>query len=135
MVLKHVADHAGLLIVTTAIFHADRFRRGDLYVIHVAAVPDRLEHRIGETKDHDVLYGFLTEIVIDAVDLPFVQHLVDALIELARGLQVGPERLFDDHSSALLTVAFLESKAGSSNALDQLLVGVRWRGQIKNPPG
>src|SRR6185369_8198191 len=135
MVLKHVADYAGLFIITAAIFHAYRFRRGDLYVIHVAAVPDRLEHRIGETKDHDVLYGFLTEIMIDAVDLPFVQHLVDALIELARGLQVGTERLFDDHTRALLTVAFLGSQAGSSNALDQLLVSVRWRGQVKNPRG
>src|ERR1041384_4527117 len=118
MVLKHVADHAGLFIVTTAIFHADRFRRGDLYVIHVAAVPDRLEHRIREKKHHDVLYGFLTEIVVDAVDWPPVQYLVDALIELARSVEVGTEGLFDDHSRALLTVSFLGSQAGLSNALD-----------------
>ncbi len=106
MVLKHVAHHAGLFVIATAVFHPHGFGRGDLHVVDVAPVPDRLEHRVGETEHHDVLHGFFAEVVIDPVNLPLIQEFVNAAIELARSLQVGAERFLDHHAGARLTIEF-----------------------------
>ena len=75
MVLKHVAHHAGFFVIAAAILDADVLRRSDLHVVDVAPVPNRLKHRVGETEHHDVLHGLFAEIVIDSVDLLFVQAL------------------------------------------------------------
>ncbi len=45
MVLEHVAQHAGLLVEAGAMADADRFRHGDLDVVDVPVVPERLEDR------------------------------------------------------------------------------------------
>ncbi len=87
MVLKHVAHHAGLVIIAAAIFHAHGFRRGNLHVVDVAPVPDRLENGVGETENHDVLHRLFAEIVIDSVDLFFIEHFVHSAVELPGGLR------------------------------------------------
>ena len=75
---------------------ADRLRRGNLYVIDVAAVPHRLEHAVGEAEHEQVLNGLLPEIVIDAIHLIFVEVLVRQPIERARAVEIGTEWLLDD---------------------------------------
>ena len=42
---------------------------GHLHVVHVSAVPDRLEDAVREPERQDVLDRFLPQVVIDAVDL------------------------------------------------------------------
>ena len=71
VVLHHVADRAGLVIELAAILHAEVLGHGDLDAAHMVAVPDRLEHRIGETRVEDVLHRLLAEIVVDAEDVLF----------------------------------------------------------------
>ncbi|MGX1327379.1 hypothetical protein AB7M56_001878 [Bradyrhizobium elkanii] len=44
-------------------------------MVDVVAIPDRLEHAVGEAQHQDVLDGFLAEIVIDPVDLVLVHQL------------------------------------------------------------
>ena len=39
--------------------------------------------------------------MVDAVDLVFVEHLLQFFIELASGLQVVAERLFDDYAGPM----------------------------------
>ena len=78
---------------------ADGLRGGDLHVVDVAAVPDRLEHAVAEPEHQQVLDGLLPEIVIDAVDLLFVEMLVREAIERARAVEVGAERLLDDDAA------------------------------------
>ena len=96
MVLKHVAQRAGAFVVCRAMLDADSLRGRDLHVVDVAAVPDRLEHAVAEAKDQEVLDGLLPEIVIDPVDLLFIEMLVRQAIEGARAVKIGSERLFDD---------------------------------------
>ena len=74
MVLKHVAHDTRLVIIAAAGFDADGFRRRDLHVVDIAAVPDGLEYRVGKTQHHDVLHGLFAEIMIDAIDLFFVER-------------------------------------------------------------
>ena len=96
VVLHHVAQRAGLLVVAAAAFDADRLGHRDLHVVDVAAVPDRLEDAVGEAEDHQVLDGLLAEVVIDAVDLRLVEGRGQLLVQRARRGEVAAERLLDD---------------------------------------
>ena len=78
MVLHHVAQRAGLLVVAGPRADAFLLGDGDLHVVDVLLVEQRLEDAVGEAQHEDVLDGFLAEVVIDAVDLPFVEDLGDA---------------------------------------------------------
>ena len=64
-----------LLVVAAAPLDAQRLGDGDLHVVDVAAVPDRLEDAVGEAEHHDVLHRLLAEVVVDAVDLLLAEDL------------------------------------------------------------
>ena len=68
---------------------------GDLHMIDVIAIPDRLEHAVGEAQHQDVLDRFLAEIMIDPIDLVFVNDFQQFGIQGLGGGEVGAERLFD----------------------------------------
>ena len=101
VILHHVAQRARAVVIATAGPHPVVFRHRDLHVIDVAAVPDRLEQRVGEAQRQDVLHRLLAEIVIDAVDLAFVEHLAQLAIQRGGGRQVAPERLLHHDAIAL----------------------------------
>ena len=65
------------------------------------AVPDRLQHRVGEAQVGDVHHRLLAEEVVDPAGSGPRQHLVDLLVQLARRLQVVAERLLDHHPGVL----------------------------------
>ena len=99
MVLHHVADRAGTLVIRRPPLDADGLGRRDLHVIDVAAVPHRLVHPVAEPEHQQVLDGFLAEIVVDAEHLLFVEVLVHDRVERAGTGQVGAERLLDDDAA------------------------------------
>ena len=72
MVLEHVAQYADAVIKTGTVFQADFFRYGDLNMVDVVAIPNRLEDSIGKAGEENVLYGFFAEIMVNAIDLVFV---------------------------------------------------------------
>ena len=55
MVRHHVAQRAGLLVEPAALLDADRLGGGDLHMVDVIAIPDRLEKAVGKAQRHDVL--------------------------------------------------------------------------------
>jgi hypothetical protein len=69
VVLHHVPQGAAGFVVAGSLFHPDGFRRRDLHVGDVVAVPDRLENRVGEPQHQDVLNRLLAEVVVDPEDL------------------------------------------------------------------
>ena len=99
VVLHHVAQRAGLIVVTgpgaDPFFLSDR----DLHVVDVLLIEQRLEEAVGEAEHQDVLNGLLAEVVIDAVDLAFVEHAGDRVVDGHRAREVASDRLFDDHAS------------------------------------
>ena len=103
----HVAQRAGGFVKAAAMFDAHGFGGGDLHVIDVMAIPDRLDDAVRETEDHHVLDGLFAEIVIDAVDLVFGEDLLQILVELLGGFEVVAERLFDDDARPV-SVFFFE---------------------------
>ncbi len=96
VVLDHVAGGAALVVVAGPVVGADGFADGDLHVIDVFVIPDRLEDRVGEAHHHEVLDGFLAEVMVDAEDLLFLEIFEEDGIEVFGGFVVPAEGLFDD---------------------------------------
>ncbi len=77
VVLDHVAQRTGVIVISAALLDAERLRRRDLDVLHVVPVPDRLEDRVGEAQREDVLHRLLAEVMVDAVDLVLGEDRLD----------------------------------------------------------
>ncbi len=71
MVLHHVAQCPGPVIVSSTVLHPHCLRHGDLHMVDIAPVPKRLEKRVGEAEGKDVLHRLLPQVVINPVDLGF----------------------------------------------------------------
>ena len=109
MVLHHVPQRAGFFIITAAAaFHAEVFGAGDLDVADVAAVPKGFENRVGETQHHQVLRGFLAEIMVDPIGVAFVERVVHHLVQMLRGGEVRAERFFHDHARPATGLGLVE---------------------------
>ncbi len=98
MVLEHVAQHADAVIKTRAMSNADCLSHCDLHMVNVGAIPDRLEDGVGKAGEQNILHSFLAEIMVNAIDLVFVECFVDLLIQSDCGCQVCAERFFKHHA-------------------------------------
>ena len=96
MVLDDVARGADAVVVAGAAADADVLGHGDLHVVDVVGVPDRLEHLVGEAQRQQVLDRLLAEVVVDPEDRVRREDALDDVVELARALEVVAERLLDD---------------------------------------
>ncbi len=128
MVLDHVAQSTRMLVVCTSVLHAHLFGNSNLHMVDVAAVPDRLEKRIGKAKGKNVLNGLLAQVVIYPIDLFFVKDFCELGIQSQRRLQVMTERLFHDNPDA----SFVAGQLGRANPLDNGFHNTRRRSQVKD---
>jgi len=99
VVLEHVPQHSRFLVVLAPPLHPDRLRGRDLHVRDVVPVPQRLEDRVREAEDEDVLDAFLTEVVIDAIDLVLAELVEHEPVERLCRFEAAAERLFDHHAA------------------------------------
>ena len=95
MVLHHVAQRAGRVVVGDAVLQADRLGHGDLHMVDMRRVPQRLVERVGEAQRHQVLHRLLAEIVVDAEDLVLAEDAADLVVQRLRRGEAAPDRLFD----------------------------------------
>ena len=100
VILEHIAQNACPIVVAAAMLDIDLFGNRDLDMIDVIAIPDRLENRIGEAEEQDVLDGLFTEIMIDTVDLIFLERLMDDVIERLRRTEIVAEGFLDNQTAA-----------------------------------
>ena len=92
----HVTKRTGCVVKAAAMLHAQGFCHCDLHMIDVISIPQRLEQTVGETQGHDVLYCFLSEIVVDAIGLGLGKNAQDFAIERLSRCEIASERLLDD---------------------------------------
>lgn len=81
MILKHITQDAGGVVVPSPAAQADLFGDGDLDVVDVVAVPEGFENSVGKAKNQQVLYGFFAQVVIDAVNLFLVKYVMNIVVE------------------------------------------------------
>jgi hypothetical protein len=77
----HVAERARGLVERRPGGEPQRLGHVDLHVVDEVAVPDGLEQTVGEPEGQDVLRRLLAQEVVDAEDLLFVEHRVQAPVE------------------------------------------------------
>ena len=93
VVLHHVAQRAGAVVVVGAAADADGLGHRYLDVVDVPRVPQRLEQRVGEPQHEQVLHGLLAEVVVDPEDLLFREHRADLVVDRAGRGEVVADRL------------------------------------------
>ena len=99
VVLHHVAQRAGVVVVAPAPFDAHGLRDGDLHVIDGSRLPQRLEQRVREAQRQQVLHRLLAEVVIDAKYLVFAERPAHGFVDLdARG-EILADGLLEDHAT------------------------------------
>ena len=129
MIGHHVAQGTGRVVVRAPVFDPHGFRHRDLHVIDVAAIPQRLENTVGESEHQDVLHRFFAEVVIDAIDLWFLEDLSKLMIESPGGFEVAAKRFFDDYSPPVAD-SFL-GQTRLAQPLDRRTKQLGGRGQIE----
>ena len=97
----HVAVGADALIEARAVVHGTRLGHVDLHMVDVVAVPDWLEHAVGEAQRDQVLHRLTAEEVVDPEHAFLREDAVDERVELARALEVDAKRLLQHDPSAL----------------------------------
>ena len=83
MIGEHVPDGSGLFVIEATMFHSEGFGYGNLDVIDILPVPYGFKNSIGEAKHQNVLHGFFAQIMINAVDLVFMEDVSQRVIERA----------------------------------------------------
>jgi hypothetical protein len=97
----HVAQRAHWVVEMAAVLDAEALGHRDLDVRDVVPVPDRLEHRVAEPEEEDLVEAHLPQVVVDAEELRLVDRLVQLVGERAGGREVVAERLLHHHVRAL----------------------------------
>src|SRR3954467_9648832 len=93
MILHHVTECAGGVVVAAPAAHADGFGDGDLDMVDPPAVPYRFEQHVGEPQDQQVLHRLLAEIVVDPKYLVLLEYRSHLLVDLARAGEIPTDRL------------------------------------------
>ena len=81
MVLDHIAERPGLLIVGPAMLDAEIFGNGNLNILDGVAFPERFKNRVREAERQEILHRLFAEVMIDAVDLGFVDIAMQGRIQ------------------------------------------------------
>ncbi len=128
VILNHVAQRAGPLVIGCAPLDAHRFGSRDLHVVDVPAVPDRLEHPVCEPEHQQVLHGLLPEIVVDPEYLVLLEMAVQQLVEGPGTREIRPEGLLHDHPAP--PAPGRTRKPGGAKPFDNGAVDARRDGQV-----
>ena len=133
MVLDHVADGAGGVVIRPAATrHAHLFGDRDLHRGNVSPVPHGLEDAVAKSQRQDILHGLLAQVMVDAINLAFVEGPGDVAVQNAGTCEVVAERLFDDDPAPRLVLVPGINKAGGAELLDDRGEKLGCDGQVKH---
>jgi len=94
MILHHVAQRTGAVVERGTPFDADGLGDGDLHMVDMPGVPQRLEQRIAEAQRDKVLHGFLAEVVVDAEGLLLSEAAPECVVDRRGGFEIAPDGFF-----------------------------------------
>ncbi|MPM88911.1 hypothetical protein SDC9_136015 [bioreactor metagenome] len=97
MILEHIAQRPGPIVVAAPLLHAEFLGRGDLYPVDILRPPERLENHIGEAQHQNILHRLLAQIVVDPVNLILRKHGMEFAVQPFRRIVIVSERFFQHH--------------------------------------
>ncbi|GBC90332.1 hypothetical protein HRbin14_01067 [bacterium HR14] len=109
MVLHHIAQGARLIVVAGAPLQPGGLRRGNLHMLHMVAVPQRLQQQVRKPKHENVLNGLLAQVVVNPENLLFAPVGAYLLIQSASAFNIVAEGLLD-HQSAIAVGFIVEAE-------------------------
>ena len=130
VVRHHVAHGPGGFIKRGARFHTHGLCHGDLHMVDVVAVPQRLKNSIGKTHEHDVLHGFLAQEMVHAVDLRLRQAVAQLGVERLRRGQVVAKGFFHHHAAPV--IRRLSHQSGGTELVGDRAKKPRTHRQVKH---
>ena len=99
MVWDHIPQRTGFVVVSAATLDPERLRDCDLDVIYKIAVPNGLENAVSETEYQNVLHGLFAQVMIDTIDLFFLEKPEQITVQfLCRG-KVVTKWFFENEAS------------------------------------
>ena len=84
MVLKHISDRTIIVVVVGAVAYPQGFRHCNLDIVDITIVPERFKNHIRKTQGHQVLYSFFSKIMVNPVDLIFLEYRKQFIIDFPR---------------------------------------------------
>jgi hypothetical protein len=123
VVLDHVAQGPGVIVIAGAALQGDRLVPDDLHPLDVLGVPDGLEDPVGEPQPEDVLDGLQAQEVVGPEGRRLPEAAAQELVEGACLGQVAPERLLHHHQAAV-------REPDRGQRLDRRGEGRRRQGQV-----
>src|SRR5947208_2465468 len=117
MVLHHIAQGTGLLIITAALAYPEDFADRNLDVIDRIPVPEPFKNGIGEAEHQDVLHRLFAKVMVDPKNLLLVGVTRQFRIELAGRVQIVTKWLFD-HNALPALFAILVQQPSAVELLD-----------------
>src|SRR5258708_33916392 len=98
MVLHHISQRAGALIVPSPVFDPELLTSRDLDMINITVVPQILEKSIRKSEHHNVLGRFFAQIMVDAEGVLLSEPVVDHTVKPLPLLEVISERFVNNDS-------------------------------------
>src|SRR3546814_18020694 len=95
--MYHISQGNRIFKIATPVFHAHLLRHRNLDIIDVITVPQRFKQRISKTEGQDILYRFLTEVMVYAVYLLLLECPPQQLVKRYGRLLVVTERFLDNN--------------------------------------
>lgn len=98
VILHDVPDDPELVKVSSSTLGTKRLLERYLYGSDVVTVPGWTEYPVAEAQRHEILHHLLTQVVIDTVDLLFLEEGRQVIGQRLRARCITTERLFYDYS-------------------------------------
>src|SRR5204863_6257591 len=106
---------------------------GNLHVVNVSAIPNRLVNPVGEAKDQQVLDGLFAQVMINAKDLLLVENTRHLAVQLPGAREVAPEGFLNDDARPVLRRISRSRQARRTQVLDDDREEAWRRGKVKQP--
>src|SRR5438067_12962685 len=74
MILHNVSNSTGLLIELRACANAKILSNHNLHMVNIILIPERLKDAVGEAESQNILHSLFAHVVIDTVDLVFMEN-------------------------------------------------------------
>ena len=104
------------------------FGNGDLNVFDGVPIPERFKNRIREAERQEILHRLFAEVMIDAVDLGFLDIAMQGRIQAAGRVKVAAEWFLEHDANPSMT--FEQSRF--VQPLHRIEHGVRWQRQVEH---
>src|SRR3984893_2255975 len=96
MALNHVPQGARRFIKGGALLHSESLRGGDLDVVHVIAIPKRLENSVSKSQRQKILDRVFPKKMINPIDLRLIEGFKNCAVEVSSRGKVMAKGLFDN---------------------------------------